>query len=147
MSGDTDRVDVQTTSASSRCGLNLVRTSQRHVEQHGLFKLGHEPAIFPAVIERAFAKCQSGRPESRSDLGTLPRLTPSQTEKSPSSGDPGSRPYELVKAHNVTQVDRRPPRHDGPALATMAHRLMTQATRGPCGKWTGYYCTLHLIQR
>lgn len=59
--------------------------------------------------------------------------------RSPCLRDLGSRPEELVIAYCVTQVDRRPPRHDELALATTAHISLIQAMRGPGEKWTEDY--------
>lgn len=74
MSGDTGRVDAQTVSPSSQCGLSLILTSQRQCEQQGLLKLGHEPVISPADIRRAFVDCQTGRFESRSEIRDIAKI-------------------------------------------------------------------------
>jgi len=86
----------------------------------------------------ALVECQSGcvgsRFEKNCEIAKIEIMA--NREKSPSSRDLGSGSYELVIAHCVTQVDRRPPRHDELALATTAHISLIQAMRGPGEKWT-----------
>ena len=127
-------MNAQTTSPSSQCGFNLDSASQR-----GLYRLGPRVCHLSGrhTLQSANLDFLSLDAE---EIATLPRFTPWQTEKISSSRDLDSRPYELVKAHYISQVDRRPLRHDGPALTAMAHRLLVQVCKQsaiPGEKWIG----------